>query len=64
MYDNDYLECIVKFQYGTEVGYREELIRCKDCKHYDEETGRCALLHVHGCVETWYCADGKRKEGR
>jgi hypothetical protein len=39
----------------------EELVRCKDCKHYDKETGRCDLRHVHGRAETWFCADGKRR---
>ncbi|MBQ1792888.1 MAG: hypothetical protein II008_22160 [Oscillospiraceae bacterium] len=37
------------------------VVRCKDCKHYDKKTGRCALRHVHGCTETWFCADGERK---
>jgi len=38
----------------------KELVRCKDCKHYVEETGRCTLFHVHGCAETWFCADGEK----
>lgn len=41
---------------------RQEVVRCKDCKHYDEETGRCAKYHVHGCAETWFCADGERND--
>jgi hypothetical protein len=43
---------------------QEAVVRCKDCEHYDKKTGRCALRHVHGCAETWFCADGERKEGR
>lgn len=41
-----------------------ELIRCKDCKHYKDGTGMCDLYHAHGCAETWYCADGERREER
>jgi hypothetical protein len=26
-------ECITSFQYGIEVGNRQELVRCKNCKH-------------------------------
>ena len=37
------------------------VVRCKDCEHYDEKTGRCALRYVHGNAETWFCADGKRR---
>ena len=36
-----------------------ELVRCKECKHYNEETGVCDLYHAHGYAETWYCADGE-----
>jgi hypothetical protein len=39
-----------------------ELIRCKYCKYYKDGTGMCALYHAHGCAETWYCADGERRE--
>lgn len=38
----------------------DELVRCKDCKHYDEETGHCYWGVVHGNSETWFCADGER----
>ena len=38
-----------------------ELVRCKDCKHYKDGTGMCALYHAHGCAETWFCADGERR---
>ena len=45
-----------------------ELVRCKDCKHYDKDpyckgfgdcTGACDnLVKVH---DDWFCADGERK---
>ena len=38
------------------------IIRCKDCEHYDDETGRCALRHVHGNADTWFCADGVKRD--
>jgi len=40
---------------------QSEIIRCKDCKHYDEERGTCAKHHEHGNAETWFCADGKEE---
>ena len=38
-----------------------EVIRCKDCMHYKDETGMCDLYHAHGNADTWYCADGERR---
>ena len=41
-----------------------EIIRCKDCKHceYPEsEREWCKKGHLHGNAETWFCADGERK---
>ena len=37
------------------------VVRCKNCKHYDEERGTCAKHHAHGNAETWFCADGGRR---
>lgn len=48
---------------GYDTGYQkrdEEIIRCKDCKHY--KYGMCDLFHPHGCAETWFCSDGERRE--
>lgn len=40
-----------------------ELVRCKDCKHYDSETQSC-LDGLDGIFQPdWYCADGERKDG-
>jgi len=52
-----------------------ELIRCKDCRHLehlywlDEKNGKkCYVCKKHNFTglrdENWFCADGKRKEGR
>lgn len=43
-----------------------ELVRCKECKYWEEESTFC--LNKEGCYgsETtadWFCADGKRKDG-
>lgn len=38
-----------------------EIIRCKDCRHYNKNTGACRRRIIHGFAETWFCADGKRK---
>lgn len=67
---NEYLECIVKLQYGVEVGDRKELVRCKDCKHlFDgEHTENCCevLMEKTGWLKEisvspdWFCADGEK----
>lgn len=47
-----------------------EIIRCKDCIYWDEgHAEECDNLdsvcfHNGWCKPDWYCADGKRKEGR
>ena len=45
----------------------KEVVRCKDCKHYDEdENSRLGTCLENGVCSTqdWFCADGERKEGR
>ncbi len=40
-----------------------ELIRCKDCKHWNKEDQDCNIKV--GCFPAppdWYCADGERQE--
>lgn len=44
-----------------------ELVRCKDCKHWDKgHTEECDNLnsicfHNGWCKPDWYCADGERR---
>ena len=46
-----------------------ELVRCKNCRHWDKgHTEECTNLDSvcfrNGlCKPDWYCADGERKEG-
>jgi hypothetical protein len=37
----------------------QELIRCKDCKHYDGN-GTCMKNGIALLTEQWFCADGER----
>ena len=40
-----------------------QIVRCKDCKHYDSETQSC-LDGLDGIFQPdWFCADGERKDG-
>ena len=43
-----------------------EIIRCKDCKHYNgEDRDICCPLADYAqskCGADWFCADGERKE--
>ena len=32
-------ERIVKLQYGMEIGYGQEIIRCKDCVYWQDNNG-------------------------
>lgn len=38
------------------------VVRCNECRYYNENTGACRRGIVHGFSETWFCADGKREE--
>lgn len=38
----------------------KELIRCKDCKHYNKDKKWCQhIMSANG--DNWFCADGERK---
>ena len=39
-----------------------ELVRCKDCKHYDPDTQSCNDGLDGIFLPDWFCADGKRKD--
>ena len=45
-----------------------ELVRCKDCVHWDKgHTEECdnsdsVCFHNGWCKPDWFCADGERKE--
>lgn len=44
----------------------KEIVRCKDCKHgrqYDTNAVDCEYREL-ATEPDWFCADGKRKEGR
>jgi len=63
---NEYLECIVKLQYGVEVGDRKELIHCEDCKHSCDYTD-IFPDRAYKCIKnggyhngSWFCADGEK----
>ena len=40
---------------------QETIVRCKNCNHYDKQTGICAKGNNHGCEDTWFCADAERR---
>ena len=67
-------EYICKKEISGGIGLRmeyvpiQELVHCKDCKHFgryygDSKKGVCEKLNIIGRLEEWFCADGKRKEG-
>ena len=59
-------EYIVELRYGMEIGYRERITRCKDCKYgkksikpYDDYW---CEQHEKYKTPNWFCADGKPKD--
>jgi hypothetical protein len=42
------------------LGEQPEIVRCDDCKHWDEEyDGHCAINHIF-TTHDFYCADGEK----
>jgi hypothetical protein len=60
-------------QYMTPIGLvedvkafvesRPQIVRCKDCKHWEQSNGHCPFNSIF-TNDDWFCADGERKEGR
>lgn len=42
-----------------------EVVRCKDCKHWEQMSVDIGVCHENGCdwLKTGYCSNGKRKDG-
>ena len=38
-----------------------EIVRCKDCKHYDQDTQSCNDGLDGIFLPDWFCADGERR---
>jgi len=70
MPDREMKEYIVKMKYGMEIGYGQELVRCKDCKHGKIYVGRhgyhvaCEIIEHPSHDLDWFCADGERKSAQ
>ena len=47
---------------GTSGMTKEEIVRCKDCKHFDEENGVCKVDGNGGWQADDFCSTGERKE--
>ena len=44
-----------------ELAEQPQIVRCKDCKHYEYGYG-CKLWHtLYNQNDDWFCADGERK---
>ena len=59
-----FMNCVTEIRMGISV---KELVRCRDCKHYDEKCGSCKKSDIirsdmRIIMPYWYCADGERKE--
>ena len=49
---------------GYDTGYEkrdDELVRCKDCKHWEKSTGHCPYNSIF-TADDWFCADGERRD--
>lgn len=59
-----FMNLVTEIRMGISV---KELVRCMDCKHYDEKCGSCKKSDIirsdmRIIMPYWYCADGERKE--
>lgn len=68
MSDREIKERIVKMRYGIEIGYGQEIIRCKDCIHADDFDCPAPLPTGYLCQKghgshmgDWFCADGAQE---
>lgn len=37
-----------------------QIVRCKDCKHWEQSNGHCPFNSIFTNAE-WFCADGERR---
>ena len=45
------------------VSIREEIVRCRDCKHYDNYLGSCIRRYTHFAAEhDGFCAWAERRD--
>lgn len=47
-----------------DVVHRQELIRCKDCKHWKDKTCYDTIIPHPEPNGEWFCADGRKKNGQ
>ena len=63
--DREIKERIVKMRYGMEIGYGQEIVRCKDCKNSGLDSsginGYWCSAHTEWHDGDWFCADGVKK---
>ena len=57
-------EYVIKIRHGMELGYGEEIIRCKDCNR--RNTILCPVRNTitnadKDFADNWFCADGERR---
>lgn len=58
-------EYIVSIDFIDEAPANKEIVRCKDCKHWEQYSdvpniGNCTVLD-QSRRNNWFCADGERK---
>lgn len=54
-------ECCEAWKPKGEDTNMVEVVRCKDCKHYDSETQSCNDGLDGIFLPDWFCADGERR---
>ena len=49
------------FEVQDKLIEQPQIVRCKDCKHYESGYG-CKLWHtIYNQSDDWFCADGERR---
>lgn len=50
-------------RFEEEYSPEQELVRCKDCKHWDADAHECNIkTGWFACGAEWFCADGERRD--
>lgn len=54
-------ECCAAWKPKEKETNMVEVVRCKDCKHWNKSTGHCPYNSIF-TVDNWFCADGERQD--
>lgn len=60
-YYTPFNKVLPSFAFDKEILPTIDIVRCKDCKHYDKFIRLCNMGHS-ACAPNWFCADMRRRD--